>query len=400
MDTEPLDILLAELKSGSLEIQETVIARLYKNMASYRDVPRDQLAVSIAQIVDLVVDVVRIGVVPAPQDIHQARISASARSQQNVPVEDVMRAFRFTIGGIHEALLHLSGSQGFPPAEMVALTDILWRFSDAYTASQVAVFQSAEIDRVLSRVRRTQQFLSHLVEGHGGEPERSRSAAEFGLRVDVDYAAVRARSVDTDAADRLRIGLERDARRRRYTALYAIIGNDLLGVTETVPELERANDDLASIGTFTNLASVSSSFESAEIALSTAEALGESGLVDASGLSWKMAAVQSGEVNQLLFDRYLRPIRSQGVFGGLIEDTVRAYLAEDRNIPRAARSIPVHVNTLRYRLRRFEELTGRNLDVTSTIVEVSWALEVTARLASMPQSHAAAADAGALRTVK
>ena len=400
MDTEPLDILLAELKAGSTEIQETVIARLYENMASYRDVPRDQLAVSIAQIVNLAVDVVRIGVVPAPQDIHQARISASARSQQNVPVQDVMRAFRFTIGGIHEALLRLSGSQGFPPAEMVALTDILWRFSDAYTANQVAVFQSAEIDRVLSRVRRTQQFLSRLVEGHGGEPEQSRSAAEFGLRSDADYAAVRARSVDADTADRLRLGLERDARRRRYTALYAIIGNDLLGVTDTVPELEFANDDLASIGTFTNLAGVATSFQSAEIALSTAEALGTSGLVAASGLSWKMAAVQSSEVNQLLFDRYLRPIRSQGVFGGLIEDTVRAYLAEDRNIPRAARSIPVHVNTLRYRLRRFEELTGRDLDVTSTIVEVSWALEVTARLASMPQSHLAAADAGALRTEK
>jgi len=400
VDTEPLDILLAELKAGSTEIQETVIARLYENMASYRDVPRDQLAVSIAQIVNLAVDVVRIGVVPAPQDIHQARISASARSQQNVPVQDVMRAFRFTIGGIHEALLRLSGSQGFPPAEMVALTDILWRFSDAYTANQVAVFQSAEIDRVLSRVRRTQQFLSRLVEGHGGEPEQSRSAAEFGLRSDADYAAVRARSVDADTADRLRLGLERDARRRRYTALYAIIGNDLLGVTDTVPELEFANDDLASIGTFTNLAGVATSFQSAEIALSTAEALGTSGLVAASGLSWKMAAVQSSEVNQLLFDRYLRPIRSQGVFGGLIEDTVRAYLAEDRNIPRAARSIPVHVNTLRYRLRRFEELTGRDLDVTSTIVEVSWALEVTARLASMPQSHLAAADAGALRTEK
>jgi len=396
VDTEPLDILLAELKSGSTEIQETVIARLYENMASYRDVPRDQLAVSIAEIVDLVVDVVSIGVVPAPQDIHQARISASARSQQNVPVQDVMRAFRFTIGGIHEALLRLSGSQGFPSAEMVALTDILWRFSDAYTANQVAVFQSAEIDRVLSRVRRTQQFLSRLVEGHGGEPEQSRSAAEFGLRSDADYAAVRARSVDADTADRLRLGLERDARRRRYTALYAIIGNDLLGVTDTVPELEFANDDLASIGTFTNLAGVATSFQSAEIALSTAEALGTSGLVAASGLSWKMAAVQSSEVNQLLFDRYLRPIRSQGVFGGLIEDTVRAYLAEDRNIPRAARSIPVHVNTLRYRLRRFEELTGRDLDVTSTIVEVSWALEVTARLASMPQSHLVAADAGAL----
>jgi putative transposase len=34
----------------------------------------------------------------------------------------------------------------------------------------------------------------------------------------------------------------------------------------------------------------------------------------------------------------------------------------------------VHVNTLRYRLSRFEELTGRSLQDTDTIVELSCVL--------------------------
>lgn len=49
------------------------------------------------------------------------------------------------------------------------------------------------------------------------------------------------------------------------------------------------------------------------------------------------------------------------------------------NIPAAARSIPVHVNTLRYRLRRFEELTGADLGDVDGLIEVSWALAAEGR---------------------
>jgi putative transposase len=37
------------------------------------------------------------------------------------------------------------------------------------------------------------------------------------------------------------------------------------------------------------------------------------------------------------------------------------------------------VNTLRYRLSRFEEATGFSLADTDTIIELAWALETAAR---------------------
>ncbi|MFI2636273.1 helix-turn-helix domain-containing protein [Streptomyces collinus] len=50
----------------------------------------------------------------------------------------------------------------------------------------------------------------------------------------------------------------------------------------------------------------------------------------------------------------------------------------------------VHVNTVRYRPRRFEELTGMSLDAADTVVELSWAM--TAReLRTPPQGPAAPA---------
>ncbi|MGW2721661.1 helix-turn-helix domain-containing protein [Streptomyces sp. NPDC001492] len=87
-----------------------------------------------------------------------------------------------------------------------------------------------------------------------------------------------------------------------------------------------------------------------------------------------MAVVSEPELAELLIDRYLRPLEAEGEFGALIEESVRGYLEKGRHIREVARSAHVHVNTVRYRLRRFEELTGVGLDSADTAVELSWAL--------------------------
>lgn len=376
--TTPLDVLLEAMTDRLSRITDTVIDRLYGNIQSYSVVPRDQLEASIEEIVHLVTDVLRTGVVPAPGDIRQARISSLRRSRQNVPIQDIMRAFRYTIGGIHEVLLALADTAVMPPTDLVQVTDILWRFSDSYTASQVAAFQSAEVDRVLSRVRRSQQFLQQLFEGASDDFSIRRSALELGLRVGSKHAAVLSRSADSEAADRLRLRLELNARSAHHSALFTVVGTTLMGVTEgDVPPAATSSSDVVAVGEHGDLSQMPASFRDATRALDAAEILGTGGVVSTRMLSWRMAALHATDVNELLDARYLAPLRAQGVFGELIEETVRAYLAADRSIPKAARSIPLHVNTLRYRLRRFEDVTGQSLESTATIVELSWALEVT-----------------------
>ena len=53
---------------------------------------------------------------------------------------------------------------------------------------------------------------------------------------------------------------------------------------------------------------------------------------------------------------------------------MHTYLTHGLSIPRAAASLPVHVNTLRHRLKRFQELTGADLHDPEDLIEVSWAL--------------------------
>ncbi len=55
--------------------------------------------------------------------------------------------------------------------------------------------------------------------------------------------------------------------------------------------------------------------------------------------------------------------------------TLRTWFAEDGATSVAAAKLPVHRNTVRYRLRRLEELTGRSLARPTGIAELHLALE-------------------------
>jgi DNA-binding PucR family transcriptional regulator len=58
----------------------------------------------------------------------------------------------------------------------------------------------------------------------------------------------------------------------------------------------------------------------------------------------------------------------------VILDTVRRYLANDRRLNETAAELHTHVNTIRNRLARFEQLTGRDLHHTEDLVETWWVL--------------------------
>ena len=58
--------------------------------------------------------------------------------------------------------------------------------------------------------------------------------------------------------------------------------------------------------------------------------------------------------------------------------SVRVWLEHDRQTDRAARALHIHPNTLLYRIRRFEHLSGRSLASTESLAEVWLAMRTTA----------------------
>jgi PucR family transcriptional regulator, purine catabolism regulatory protein len=58
--------------------------------------------------------------------------------------------------------------------------------------------------------------------------------------------------------------------------------------------------------------------------------------------------------------------------------SVRVWLEHDRQTERAAQALHIHPNTLLYRIRRFEQISGRSLASTESLAEVWQAMRSTA----------------------
>jgi purine catabolism regulator len=71
-------------------------------------------------------------------------------------------------------------------------------------------------------------------------------------------------------------------------------------------------------------------------------------------------------------------LRYDAAHAGDLVTSVRVWLEHDRQTERAAAALHVHPNTLLYRVRRFEQISGRSLGSTESLAEVWLALRATA----------------------
>jgi PucR family transcriptional regulator, purine catabolism regulatory protein len=82
-----------------------------------------------------------------------------------------------------------------------------------------------------------------------------------------------------------------------------------------------------------------------------------------------------------LVDDVLRPVLDYDeAHGGDLLPTIRTWLEHDRQTDKAAAALHIHPNTLLYRVRRFEQITGRVLTSTEALAETWLALRAAATL--------------------
>ena len=88
-----------------------------------------------------------------------------------------------------------------------------------------------------------------------------------------------------------------------------------------------------------------------------------------------LLSLQDDEALKLFCDSILGPIEaSEGHYGGELMRSLEAFIEENGQWERAARRLYCHRHTLRYRIRRVEELTGRNLSSARDRIEFWLAL--------------------------
>jgi DNA-binding PucR family transcriptional regulator len=109
-------------------------------------------------------------------------------------------------------------------------------------------------------------------------------------------------------------------------------------------------------------------------AMETALALGAKGVFSFGDLSVQPAITSDADLGAVMLTRYVDSVLALPA-GPAILDTAERYLANDRSVDLTAKDLEVHPNTVRQRLERFEEITGRSLRETETLVELWWALQ-------------------------
>ncbi|MES9521906.1 PucR family transcriptional regulator [Streptomyces capoamus] len=382
----PLERVIAAMAAQQSHVGGRLHADLTDRIPSYRSVPRELLDQIWHRHFQRALAVVREGTVPAPEDFGEADV-ARDRVARGVPLADGLRAFRRALSVIRDLFLAEATERGLEPGLIVDRTRCLWELADVASLRIAVVHRQAEVDSALSDARRRADFLRGLLYGTLSAAEVHGGAAIYGLDPSRPYRAVRAVPNGDVRPDALERSLESDGRRNGRCALLTVLDEAVVGVVEAKPEAGDL-EVTAGLGPPTDLAAVHRSFHAAGRLLEAARAYGLRGVYDLGDLSWRVAVVSEPELATLLLDRYLRPLEAEGEFGALIEDSVREYLRRGRRIREVARSAHVHVNTVRYRLRRFEELTGTSLDAPDTAVELNWAMAAR-ELAGRPRGRAA-----------
>jgi purine catabolism regulatory family protein/PucR-like helix-turn-helix protein len=129
----------------------------------------------------------------------------------------------------------------------------------------------------------------------------------------------------------------------------------------------------------TSVGSLRRAFHEARCALE-ATSLADGGAPDVAshrdlGAFTLLLSLQDEDALRLYSDGLLEPIEhTEGEYGGELLRSLEAYIEHNGNWERAARQLYCHRHTLRYRIRKIEELTGRDLSRATDRIELWLAL--------------------------
>ena len=216
-----------------------------------------------------------------------------------------------------------------------------------------------------------EEFLRSLLLGVGSPGDMARRAVLFGAPLDRPVVAFRAHLL----AGATRTGIEQRLRRRaaHNWVVTTTVGADLAGVTTGVPTIS-VRDAVVGVGSRLPLRRAHESFLLASRTLDAAlgsERLGTFFLED---VALAAALVADDDVGRALERRYLDGLDAAGKLAGAIASTVLTLLDHDLSVNAVAEATGLHPNSVRYRVRKFEELTGADLTRLEDAFGVWWAL--------------------------
>src|SRR5882724_671999 len=366
--------VVARLTACDEQVADTAIGALRKVLPSYRDVGDDALRSSALRNSASARQTLLARRLPGDSELAEAAVAAGERADQGVYVQDMLTAYRLSIHQIREFLTEAATVAGCTPAVTLEMVQLLWALADAVGVRLATVHRDAEIEIARHGERQRAEFLRGLVFGSVAPADIRRLGPAYHLTPDLRYVALRGRPAPGTAPEELVRAIATASRAAGHHAFVDVLEGDVVGVALKAPALGDCPGTVG-VGPAADLTGIEPSFATASRVLEVAERFGRPGVYRLEDLSLRVAVAAEDELGELLVGRYLRPLEKLGTRAGAVLDTVAAFIEHGLNIKATAEALDVHQNTVRYRLGRFEELTGAHLERPVTAFEVWWAMQ-------------------------
>jgi hypothetical protein len=317
-------------------------------------------------------------------DFSEARRFGAERAALGVPVAGLMAGVHGGRSRLLEIAINRGREAGIPYDELLQALLKLDRYGTELERHVIDGYRQAE--RSLNRDDRTARIRvlrRLLLDDDGGAVAPDEDPARFGLHADAAYHCV-----ISDVADPARVRALEQAF-ARCGGVLAPVGGRLSGLTARLPPGRTLDPSVLVVTTPpVPLDRAQAAYRLCRTALHAAREGESTGLCDVVDLAGETALAGQPLLASFLSEGLLSALQPADDFHRELVATALAYLDHGQRLDRTAAALHLHPNTVRYRLRRLQDLTGfgttgEGLPVLET-VRWWWALRAWSRRPTDP----------------
>jgi hypothetical protein len=396
------EALAARMLERTEEFASAVAARINSLVPVYAErVPLAELQRSVAEHFRVVFD----GLLDPDLDGNApADLAGRARAAEGVPMSAVFEGYQIALAYIWESLAESAERDEVAPRVALRAASALWRRLSGFTDVMSDSYRTELASRIRSEEQRRSALIQALLEGHLSEPQVWEAADALRIPHQGPYVVIAARVAGAGEHGLTR-GMEEGLQRQSITSAWRLLHDVEIGLASLPRPADQldvlinalASGSVGRVGIsplFDDLTGTAQALRLARIALRGAARPGKVVVFGRDSLS--VAAASAPDVMARLSRVILAGLDAMTAEDrAILLDTFGAWLDHGGSADEAARRLYVHPNTVRYRLRRLEERTGRTLSDPRHVAELSLAFEVDrGRIASLAEDGVGEGDGG------
>ncbi|HZZ51835.1 MAG TPA: helix-turn-helix domain-containing protein [Pseudonocardia sp.] len=386
MPTDPLLVDLVDYASARLpELVEAHVGRMLGAIEVYRGdvVNREDVRRSVDQNMRYLLLAIRDP--EAPRDFAAPRETGRRRATQGIPLPEVLRAYRTGLSALWEAMTEHAARSKDPRMihTVISAARLVWELTDEYAVELTESYRTTTADLLVSQQHRRSALAEALFTGAPGPDAGPWEVSKLlGIPPDGDLVVIAAETSGTAVEGLPRI--ETLLRERGLTSAWRLTPALQMGVVSLrQAQLDEVVDLLRSMAkarvgvspVFGPFSEVPRALQLARVAMSGLPP----GRVEVSVFSANPLAAlvaQHMDEGKRIVGRVFGPVLElPSEDRAILLETLRSWFDCAGSAEQAAERLYCHPNTVRYRLRRLQELTGRSLSEPYGVADLATALQ-------------------------